>query len=39
MFENDRGQSAVPTVPGSQLVGDYFVPEDPMDAFQCDSCQ
>ena len=22
-----------------QFVGEYFVPEDPMDAFQCDSCQ
>ncbi|QDZ14580.1 ribonucleotide-diphosphate reductase subunit beta [Humibacter ginsenosidimutans] len=22
-----------------QLVGDYFVPEDPMEAFQCESCQ
>ncbi|MHA7985844.1 ribonucleotide-diphosphate reductase subunit beta [Rathayibacter sp. CAU 1779] len=22
-----------------QLVGEYFVPEDPMDAFQCESCQ
>ena len=23
----------------ASFVGEYFVPEDPMDAFQCDSCQ
>ncbi|NNC11479.1 ribonucleotide-diphosphate reductase subunit beta [Planctomonas sp. JC2975] len=23
----------------TQYVGEYFVPEDPMDAFQCESCQ
>lgn len=23
----------------SSIVGEYVVPMDPMDAFQCDSCQ
>jgi len=34
MFENTTN-----TQTGTQIVGGYEVPMDPMDLLQCDSCQ
>ena len=34
MFENDTDQ-----FDGTDFVGGYGVPMDPMDLLQCDSCQ
>jgi hypothetical protein len=34
MFENDAIQ-----VDGTDFIGGYGVPMDPMDLLQCDSCQ
>ena len=36
---NDGTQSATQFVGEVAFIGDYAVPEDPMEAFQCESCQ
>jgi hypothetical protein len=36
---NEATQSGTQFVGDTVFIGEYGVPEDPMDAFQCESCQ
>ena len=39
MFENTGLTNEANQVDGTDFIGGYSVPMDPMDLLQCDSCQ
>lgn len=38
-METTQDAPAQPVVPPARIPAEYFVPADPMDELQCDSCQ